>query len=161
MKNKTAKIHKNKHIKSLRKKGGILWPLTSTVKNNESDTTDSVVKNGSTFKKQDEYIFLHDNITVESNRNKSYKSIGIIHITDSTAVNFVRQGATNVANIFGRKGFDNTIYDNLRNSGLEKLKQQINSDQKVCSLRMDFENTLEGTIFIHIYGTLLQKVAAK
>ena len=86
-------------------------------------------RGGSTEK----FIFMADNISTQPNTDSSYKEVGILHVTDSTAVNIIRGIATNVSNLFGDKGFDNPLIDDLRNSTLEKVKQMIKEDQKVCN----------------------------
>jgi hypothetical protein len=103
------------------------------------------------------FVFPTKNMSTEPNIDSSYKQIGIIHFTDSGSVNALRQFATGVANIFGKKGFDNTIYDKIRNNALTTLSSKIQQNQKACNIRMEFENTMQDTIFIHIYGTLYQK----
>jgi len=93
----------------------------------------------------------------------TYQSLGIIHLTESTAINIARGLFTSVANVFGKAGFDNTIFDKLRNSALKKIKEivkQKNSDLRVYNLRMDFETNAEGTIFLHAYGDLCEKKTA-
>lgn len=110
--------------------------------------------------KQD-YIYLSSQITTQQNNDPNYKEVGVIHITESGAVNFITGFATGVANIFGAKGFDNSIYDRARNSALRKIIAQIDSKQKICNLRMDVENDARSTLFfIHLYGTLLEKSKA-
>lgn len=109
-------------------------------------------RGGSTEK----FIFMADNISTQPNTDSSYKEVGILHVTDSTAVNIIRGIATNVSNLFGDKGFDNPLIDDLRNSTLEKVKQMIKEDQKVCNLRMEIEAHPK-LIFHHVYGTLLSK----
>ena len=103
------------------------------------------------------FVFPTTTISTEPNRDSSYKQIGIIHFTDSGAVNALRSITTGVANVFGKKGFDNTIYDKIRNEALITLASKIEANQKACNVRMDFENTIQDTIFLHIYGDLYQK----
>lgn len=103
------------------------------------------------------YIFSSNKISTQPNVDPSYKEIGIIHYTDSGAVNALRDLATGISNAFGRKGFDNIIYDNLRNEALAEFSKKVNEKQKVSNLRIDFDHNVTDTIFIHIYGTLLQK----
>jgi len=105
-----------------------------------------------------DYIYLSQTISTQLNTDMSYKEIGIAHVTESGAVNALKGFATGVVNIFGAKGFDNSVYDRTRNKALEKLMDQLNPNQKVCNLRMDVENNPASSLFfIHLYGTLLQK----
>jgi hypothetical protein len=116
------------------------------------------IKGGGSSDK-DTFIFPSQNVSTQPNEDINYKEIGIIHVTDSAAVNALKGFATGVANIFGSKGFDNSVYDRARNSALAKLMRQINKDtQKICNLRMDIDNGSESSLFfVHIYGTLLEK----
>ena len=91
------------------------------------------------------------------NMDSAYKEIGVIHLTDSMAINAVRGIATGIANMFGSKGFDNSVIDNLRNKTLTTLKTMINANQKVCNLRMELERSDPALILHNIYGTLLEK----
>jgi hypothetical protein len=106
----------------------------------------------------DKFIFITKNISSQQNMDNSYEEIGLVHLTDSTGINIIRDFATGVTNIFGAKGFDNAVYDFARNSALEKLQQKINENQKISNLRMEvsFNKTL---VFVHLYGTLLEKKA--
>ena len=79
------------------------------------------------------YIYNSSNISTQQNQDINYKEIGIIHITESGAVNIATAFATGVANIFGSKGFDNSVYDKTRNLALSKIMEQINKQtQKIC-----------------------------
>jgi len=88
-----------------------------------------------------DYIFDSTNISTQPNTDMSYKEVGVIHITESAAINALKGFATGVANIFGAKGFDNSVYDKARNLALKKIINQINEKtQKICNLRMEVEN---------------------
>jgi hypothetical protein len=104
------------------------------------------------------YIFKSQGLTTQENRDTNYKEIGIIHITESGAINILRSAATGLFNLVGNKGFDNKIYDETRNKALKKIYSQLSNNQKVCNLKMEIENVSESQLFfIHIYGTLLEK----
>ena len=97
-------------------------------------------------------------ISSDPNTDPSYRHVGLIHFTDAAGINIVRGVFTNVANVFGKKGFDNTIYDELRKTTLEKVQKLLKPGQKICSCRMDFDVTpTNGMIFHHFYGTLYEK----
>ena len=102
------------------------------------------------------FIFPSKNISTQQNYDSNYEEVGVVHVTDSTAINAIRGAVTGIANFFGSKGFDNSVYDIARNSALKKLTSQITANQKISNLRMEasFDQTL---VFIHLYGTLLQK----
>jgi hypothetical protein len=103
------------------------------------------------------FIFSSKQLSTQSNTDTEYEEVGIIHITDSAAINALREAGTGVMNFFGSKGFDNVVFDTCRNSALQKLMEQVEPNQKVCNLRMTVDNVDPKLIFVHIYGTLLQK----
>lgn len=103
------------------------------------------------------FIFSSKQLSTQSNTDDEYEEVGIIHITDSAAINALREAGTGVMNFFGSKGFDNIVFDTCRNAALQKLMEQVEPNQKVCNLRMDVDNVDPKLIFVHIYGTLLQK----
>lgn len=107
---------------------------------------------------ENKYIFKSNNITTQENKDSTYKEIGIIHITESGAINILRSAATGLFNIVGSKGFENIIYDETRNKALKKIHSQLSNNQKICNLKMEIENVSQSQLFfIHIYGTLLEK----
>ena len=104
------------------------------------------------------YIFENNRLSTQENKDDSYKEVGIIHITESGAINLLRSAATGLFNIIGNKGFDNKIYDETRNKALKKIFNLIQSNQKICNIKMEIENLSQSQLFfIHIYGTLLEK----
>ena len=105
------------------------------------------------------FIYSSQHISTQPNTDNNYKEIGIVHITESAAINAIKGLMTGVANIFGAKGFDNSVYDKARNTALNKIMTQIDkTKQKICNLRMEVENNPASSLFfIHLYGTLLQK----
>jgi hypothetical protein len=105
------------------------------------------------------FIFPSTYVSTQPNTDINYKEIGVVHITQSGAINILRGMATGVANIFGRGGFDTSIYDIARKNSLTNIISQINtSSQKICNLRMDLENNPQSSsFFIHLYGTLLER----
>ena len=105
------------------------------------------------------FIFLSKYISTQQNTDMNYREVGVIHITQSGAINIIRGMATGVANIFGKGGFDTSIYDIQRNNALSKITSKINtSTQKICNLKMDVENNPQSSsFFIHLTGTLLEK----
>ena len=107
------------------------------------------------------FIFSSKQLSTQSNTDDEYEEVGIIHITDSAAINALREAGTGVMNFFGSKGFDNIVFDTCRNAALQKLMEQVAPNQKVCNLRMDVDNVDPKLIFVHIYGTLLQKKSAE
>ena len=128
-------------------------------KNNKKTLKINNLKGGASEGKPDVYIYKSPTISTQQNQDINYKEVGIIHITESGAVNMLKEFATGVANIFGRKGFDNSVYDKARNVALDKIMKHINTQtQKICNLRMEVENNPASSLFfIHLYGTLLEK----
>ena len=128
-------------------------------KNNHNKKTLKLNKLKGGANPADLYIYESPYISTQQNQDINYKEVGIIHITESAAINILKGFATGVANIFGAKGFDNSVYDKARNSALAKIMKQINiQTQKICNLRMDVENNPASSLFfIHLYGTLLER----
>ncbi len=95
---------------------------------------------------------------MQSNQDSSYKERGIVHMSQPGSVNVVRGFGTDVANIFGRKGFDESKYTKTRQEALKKLEGLLEPGQKVCNLKVDTENVKGNSLyFIHLYGTLLER----
>ena len=57
----------------------------------------------------DIYIFKTHQISTEPNTDNTFKEIGIIHLSESIAINAARGFITGVANVFGKKGFENIM----------------------------------------------------
>ena len=140
-------------------------PNKKLTKNNSKSLKKSVkrskvnrnLKGGASDK--DKYIFTSNNISTQPNEDINYKEIGIIHVTDSAGVNFLRNIGSSITTTFGGTGFENSVYDKARNSALNKIMNQIDKKtQKICNLRMDVENGLNSNLlFVHLYGTLLER----
>ena len=105
------------------------------------------------------YIYKSTQISTQPNTDTDYQEMGVIHVTDSSPINAARGLATGVANFFGSKGYDNTVFDFARNDALSKMSEQLTSSQKVCNLRMEVSNDAN-LVFVHLYGTLLEKAGA-
>jgi hypothetical protein len=106
------------------------------------------------------YVYSSKFISTQQNTDADYSEVGIIHVSDSTGINAIREMATGFANFFGSKGFDNRVYDIARNNALKKLNEKIDErTQKVCNLRMEVSYD-KSLVFVHLYGTLLQKGGA-
>ncbi len=103
------------------------------------------------------YIYKTHKISTDPNIDPNYKKVGIVHYSDSAGINLVRGFATGIANVFGSKGFDNTIYDILRKKTLEKISALLTDNQIICSCRMEFDVATPSTVFHHFYGTLYEK----
>ena len=105
------------------------------------------------------HYFHDENISVDPNMSPNYKSIGIITATSVQPINALRKIGTTWANIIGSKGFEMSVYDNLRMDVLEKIKSIMKGNQidKITSLRFDFiENP--SNITVSCYGTALKQL---
>lgn len=131
---------------------------SKTLKRNKFNNNNNInnQKGGSGTK--EDYVFISNKISTQPNTDTNYKEIGVIHITESGAVNALKDFATGIVNLFGSKGFDNSVYDKARNLALKKIMKHMDINQKISNLRMDVENNHNSTLFfIHLYGTLLEK----
>ena len=97
-------------------------------------------------------------MSTQQNTDPTYVEVGIVHYTDTQGINAVRQLGTSIANIFGGKGFDTSVYDDLRTESLTKVSGMLDSDCKISNLRMEFNHAHPELIVHHVYGTLLKKV---
>jgi len=95
-------------------------------------------------------------LSMEPNKDPSYTEKGIIHTTTVGAINIVRGIASGFANMFGSKGFDNTIYDQKREEALSNLQKSLKQNQKICNLKIEIDSGPE-VFFIHTYGSLYEK----
>lgn len=147
--------HPQNNIRSFRnqnrrtKKNGGFWPFTSKkVANSET---------GSPMEKEKDVNIYRSNQISFQPIPINYKSIGILHLTESAGINALRDIGTGFANIVGSKGFDNTVYDSLRKTAFDNIVKILQGGQKVFNLRFDFDtNAQGGTVFIHLYGDLCE-----
>lgn len=113
-----------------------------------------------------EYLFMTTNISTQPNIDPMYEEIGIIHQTETAGINIIRGVATDLANVFGAKGIDTKIYDELRNTLLDKIEKQLNQMKnsgltlKVSNLRMDID-IQEAQLIMTAYGTLMSQKTPK
>jgi hypothetical protein len=106
--------------------------------------------------------FFDDNrLSTQENKDNTYNEIGIIHTCESVAINIIRSTATGFLNMFGSKGFDNTIFDKARNDCLISIQERLNIDKlnvyKVCNIRFEAITVDPSLITMNAYGTLLIK----
>jgi hypothetical protein len=147
------------HRKSKRKGGGVYSSLFGSSKDKGDAGESKEMENETT--NANPTIFSTENISLQP-IPKDYKSVGILHITESSGINALRSMGTEVFNIFGSKGFDNGVYDYLRKTTFERVNETLNSGQKVFNTRLDFETNPQGsTIFLHLYGDLCEPIPKK
>ena len=101
-------------------------------------------------------IYRTSQISMQPNTDPEYQEIGIIHLSVPGAINIVREVGTSAANIFGNTGFQRSRYDRKRKEALEDIRNMLHPNQKVCNIRVDIESGQP--FFIHIFGSLLEKV---
>lgn len=109
-------------------------------------------------------LYKSKNISTQQNTDQSFVEVGIVHLSDSTGISIVRDFATGVANMVGRKGFDNGPIQQLRNKTLKTLSEilsehatQSGKECKICNLRMEIDQTQPGLIYHHVHGTMVEK----
>jgi hypothetical protein len=105
---------------------------------------------------QKDYLFLNPNISTEPNKNKSYVRVGLLHFTDSAAINVLRDTITSIGNLFGNNGVENIIYDKLRNTVLTKVGIILGENRRCYNTTVQIER-IDDNIFAHVYGTLYEK----
>jgi hypothetical protein len=95
---------------------------------------------------QKDYLFLNENISTEPNKNKAYIRIGVIHFTDSVSIN----------DSFGNGGFDNIVYDKLKNKVLTKIGIILGENRRCYNMTVQIEQ-IDDRMFAHVNGTLYEK----
>jgi len=115
------------------------------------------------------FLFLDARVSTQQNSDPTFTEYGIIHLCDSVAINALRETMTNIANFFGRSGFDSTLYDLARNNCLTRIVNILNvkdkelkeegkdMELKVCNIRFEMLSIDPSLITINAYGTLLGK----
>lgn len=103
-------------------------------------------------------IIKTNRISTQQNTDMNYKEIGVVHYTNSQGINGVRQLGTSITTLFGYKGFDTSVYDELRNESLEHVDKLLeDKNAKLCNMRMEFTHVGDYLVLHHVYGTLLKK----
>ena len=145
----TKKNNLIKHKKKSRSRRGGFWPFDNNSQQQQQQP------------QQSSFIYKSDQLSIQSIPLTGYKQIGIIHMSESAGINAVRQFGTNLSNMFGSKGFDNFIYDKLRNQTFKKLISMISPTNKVFNIRIDIETNSKDTgIFLHLYGDLCEQTGS-
>ena len=119
------------------------------------------------------FLFLDARVSTQQNSDPTFTEYGIIHLCDSVAINALRETMTNIANFFGRSGFDSTLYDLARNNCLTRIINILNikdnelkaegkdMDLKVCNIRFEMLSIDPSLITINAYGTLFGRLNDK
>ena len=115
----------------------------------------------STSRHSDHHVFKSKRISTQENTDASYTEIGVIHVTETAGINAIRSIGDQFANVFGAKGFANTVYDEARHGALVKLRSLLGDDQKVCNVRLEVQHSTPEMIAVSAYGTLLHKSSSR
>lgn len=89
---------------------------------------------------------------------KKYKTIGIVHATTAQPINFLRDFGNDLANAFGAKGFDGSLFARTRNDAVSEILKQASNKQKIQNVNFDFELKGDQLIIMTAWGTLLQEI---
>ena len=149
------------HRKSKRKGGGVYSSLFGSSKDTGAGDAGESKETKNETTDTNPTIFSTEKISLQS-IPKDYKSVGILHITESSGINALRSMGTEFFNILGSKGFDNGVYDYLRGITFDNVIRTLKDGQKVFNTRLDFEMNPQGsTIFLHLYGDLCEPIPKK
>ena len=104
-------------------------------------------------------FFEEEAISADPNFSTRYKSVGIISFTTIMAINAVRSFGTNFVNGLGMKGFENTIYEQLRIESINKLKKEMDAKQidRISSFHLEFFDT-PSQVIAQCSGTALRRI---
>ena len=64
-------------------------------------------------------FFIDNKFTLDP--KKKYKTIGIVHATTAQPINLMRDWGNDIANAFGQKGFDDTLFAKARTDAVSEL----------------------------------------
>jgi len=87
---------------------------------------------------------------------KKYKTIGIVHATTAQPINLIRDWGNDIANAFGKRGFDDTLFAKARTDAVAELLSQVNDKQKIKDPHFDVELKGDQLIIINAWATLLE-----
>jgi hypothetical protein len=136
------------------RKGGTDYDSSSSLL--PSSESSSMTISGGGKKKPEKCIFKHARLSTQPNTDPNYKEKGIIHVTDTGAINVIRNSFTMLSNIFGFRGFEESIIDELRNRSMLDMFHLLEENQKVCQIRSEISMPNPNFIVHSLYGTLLE-----
>ena len=87
---------------------------------------------------------------------KKYKTIGLVHATTAQPINLMRDWGNDIANAFGQKGFDDTLFAKARTDAVAELLSQVSNKQKIKDPHFDVELKGDQLIIINAWATLLE-----
>jgi hypothetical protein len=107
-------------------------------------------------------------LSTQDNKDPLYTEIGVVHTSESVAINIVRGTVTDVFNIVGLSGFNNTLFDTARHNCLVNMLAKLNNlksssgrDLKISNIRFEAITVDPTLITMNAYGTFLVKKAAE
>lgn len=87
---------------------------------------------------------------------KKYKTIGLVHATTAQPINLMRDWGNDIANAFGNRGFDDTLFAKARSDAVSELLSQVSNKQKIKDPHFDVELKGDQLIIINAWATLLE-----
>jgi hypothetical protein len=110
------------------------------------------------------FIFLNTRLSTQENKDPSYIEMGIAHTSDSVAINIVRGAVTDVFNLVGLSGFNNTLFDTARDNCLKNMLLKLDTtyqgrDVKISNIRFEAITIDPSLITMNAYGTFLERMA--
>ena len=111
-------------------------------------------------------VFILENLRLSTQENKdlSYTEKGIIHTSESVAINIVRGTVTDLFNVVGLSGFNNTLFDTARDNCLKNMSLKLDTtypgrDVKIFNIRFEAITIDPTLITMNAYGTVLERRA--
>lgn len=111
-------------------------------------------------------VFILENLRLSTQENKdlSYTEKGIIHTSESVAINIVRGTVTDLFNVVGLSGFNNTLFDTARDNCLKNMSLKLDTtypgrDVKISNIRFEAITIDPTLITMNAYGTVLERRA--
>ena len=111
-------------------------------------------------------VFILENLRLSTQENKdlSYTEKGIIHTSESVAINIVRGTVTDLFNVVGLSGFNNTLFDTARDNCLKNMSLKLDTtypgrDVKISNIRFEAITIDPTLITMNAYGTVLERKA--
>ena len=110
------------------------------------------------------FIVQDARLSTQDNKDPLYTEIGVVHTSESVAINIVRGTVTDVFNIVGLSGFNNTLFDTARHNCLVNMLAKLTSftgrDLKISNIRFEAITVDPTLITMNAYGTFLEKKVA-
>ncbi len=110
------------------------------------------------------FIVQDARLSTQDNKDPLYTEIGVVHTSESVAINIVRGTVTDVFNLVGLSGFNNTLFDTARDNCLKNMLLKLDTtfpgrDVKISNIRFEAITIDPSLITMNAYGTFLEKMA--